>query len=311
MKQAPLYNDIAEGPKDGEAYWLTASDGVRLRAAYWPGGDKGSVFLFPGRTEYIEKYGLAAVALKARGYGTLTIDWRGQGLADRFNRDAYLGDVDSFADYQLDVAELAGMAQELGCPRPWYLLAHSMGGCIGLRAMHLCLAVNAAAFSGPMWGISLSAAMRPGAWALSWATHRLRWGRRYSPGTIKETYVRAAPYQDNMLTTDGDMYAYMQRHAQAHPELMLAGPSLRWLYAALVETRALRAMAPPDFPVITVLGGNERVVDVDPVHHVMARWQRGKFEIADGAEHEIIMEIPMVRNAYFDQATELFSAHPD
>jgi lysophospholipase len=311
MKQAPLYNDIAEGPQDGAAYWLTAADGVRLRAAYWPGGDKGSVFLFPGRTEYIEKYGLAAAALKARGYGTLTIDWRGQGLADRFNSDAYLGDVGSFADYQLDVAELTGMVQELGCPRPWYLLAHSMGGCIGLRAMHLGLAVNAVAFSGPMWGISLSAAMRPAAWALSWATHGLRWGRRYSPGTARETYVREAPYDDNMLTTDSDMYAYMQRHADAHPELMLAGPSLRWLYAALVETRALRTMAPPDIPVVTHLGGKERVVDVGPVHHVMARWKRGQFEIAQGAEHEIILEIPQVRNAFFDQAAELFSAHPD
>ena len=70
-------------------------------------------------------------------------------------------------------------------------------------------------------------------------------------------------------------------------------------------------MAPPDIPVVTHLGGKERVVDVGPVHHVMARWKRGQFEIAQGAEHEIILEIPQVRNAFFDQAAELFSAHPD
>ena len=311
MKQAPLYNDMAEGPQDGAAYWLTASDGLRLRVGWWPGGDMGSVFLFPGRTEYIEKYGLAAAALKERGYGTLTIDWRGQGLADRLDSDVNLGDVGDFADYQLDVAELVRAALELGCPRPWYLIAHSMGGCLGLRAMHQGLAVNAAAFSGPMWGISLSPAMRPAAWALSWATHRLPLGRNYSPGTFSETYVRAAPYDDNMLTTDRDMYAYMQRHAKAHPELMLGGPSLRWLYAALVETRALRATALPDYAVITHLGGKERVIDADPVHSVMARWPGGKFEIAQAAEHEIIMEIPAIRNAFFDQAAALFAKHAD
>ena len=311
MKQAPLYNDLAEGPEGGKAYWLIAPDGVRLRAAYWPGGDKGSVFLFPGRTEYIEKYGLAAAALKARGYGTLTIDWRGQGLAERFDSDTNLGDVGRFADYQLDVAELTQMAQALNCPRPWYLVGHSMGGCIGLRAMHQGLPVNAVAFSGPMWGISLSATMRPLAWALSWATHRLPWGKRYAPGTIRETYVLAEPYKDNMLTTDSEMFAYMKRHADAHPEMMLGGPSLRWLYEALRETRALRAMTPPDYAVITKLGGNDRVVDVGPIHEVMARWPRSKFEVVSGAEHEILMELPAIRNAFFDQAAEIFSAHPD
>lgn len=311
MKQAPLYNDLAAGPEGGAAFWLTAPDGVRLRAGYWPGGDKGSVFLFPGRTEYIEKYGLAAAELKARGYGTLTIDWRGQGLADRFDSDANLGDVGRFADYQLDVAELTQMAQALDCPRPWYLMAHSMGGCIGLRAMHQGLPVNAVAFSGPMWGISLSPTMRPAAWALSWATHRLPWGKKYAPGTIRETYVLAEPCEDNMLTTDSEMFAYMKRHADAHPEMMLGGPSLRWLYEALRETRALRAMTPPDYVVITNLGGNDRVVDVGPIHEVMARWPRSKIEVVSGAEHEIMMELPAIRNAYFDQAAELFSAHPD
>ena len=72
MTPAPLYTDIADGPSGGQAFWLTAEDGVRLRAAIWPGGSKGTVFLLPGRTEYIEKYGRAAGDLAARGFATAT-----------------------------------------------------------------------------------------------------------------------------------------------------------------------------------------------------------------------------------------------
>ncbi len=72
---------------------------------------KGTVLLFPGRTEYIEKYGRAARDLYQRGFATLTVDWRGQGLADRMLEDARIGHVHYFTDYQKDVAAMiAGRA---------------------------------------------------------------------------------------------------------------------------------------------------------------------------------------------------------
>ena len=37
--------------------------------------------------------------------------------------------------------------------RPLHLLAHSMGGCIGLRAVIEGMPVAACVFTGPMWGI--------------------------------------------------------------------------------------------------------------------------------------------------------------
>ena len=42
---------------------MQADDGVTLRLAHWPAASdsRGGVLLFPGRTEYIEKYsGIAA-----------------------------------------------------------------------------------------------------------------------------------------------------------------------------------------------------------------------------------------------------------
>jgi len=56
MRPAPFYQDMAEGPENGAAHWLTTADGVQIRMGHWrTGGEKGTILLFPGRTEYIEK----------------------------------------------------------------------------------------------------------------------------------------------------------------------------------------------------------------------------------------------------------------
>ena len=77
---APLYNVLAQGPDSGKGYWLITQDGVRIRIGVWNSGTKGTVIIFPGRTEYIEKYGDAAKIFALQGYSALAVDWRGQGL---------------------------------------------------------------------------------------------------------------------------------------------------------------------------------------------------------------------------------------
>ncbi|MEP5187140.1 MAG: alpha/beta hydrolase, partial [Marinomonas sp.] len=169
---APLHEDIARGPGGGSAHWIHTHDGLRLRAGHWPAQTsdqtpaKGTVLLFPGRTEYIEKYGDAAAIFAQNGLGTLAIDWRGQGLADRLLKDAVLGHIDEFANYQADVAAMIELATTLELPKPWFLLGHSMGGAIGLRALMEGLPVQAAAFSAPMWDIKLPGPLRPVAYGM-------------------------------------------------------------------------------------------------------------------------------------------------
>jgi len=300
---------MAEGPTGGAAYWITASDGVRLRVAYWPGGDKGTVLIFPGRTEFIEKFGRAAGELVALGYHALVIDWRGQGMADRLIDDPLMGYVEDFADYQLDVAAMMSAADDLGCPRPRFLMAHSMGGCIGLRALHEGLPVKAAAFSAPMWGMLVAPALRPFAGPLVRTMDKFGKGETRAPGTDVETYVKNAPFEDNTLTTDADMYAYLQRHAAQHPELTLSGPSIKWVREAFAETAALQKMTPPNYPVVTFIGTNERIVNSAVTVKLMERWKQGKLTTIKGAEHEIIMEKPATRNKFYAAADALFFNH--
>lgn len=305
---APFLADVAEAPDGVEARWLSGHDEVRIRAAFWRKGTKGTVLLFPGRTEYIEKYGPTAGEFARRGYAMLSVDWRGQGLADRFLPDRMTGHVGLFRDYQQDVAALVTLARGEGLPEPYFLAAHSMGGAIGLRAIYEGLPVRAAAFSAPMWGIHMHPALRPAAWVLSTLSRPLGQGHNYAPGTSPATYVAEAPFADNVLTRDPSMYDFMRRQVSRYPELSLGGPSLHWLNEALRDGMDLRRRPSPSLPCYTTLGTLERVVDPAPIRERMARWPEGRLDVIAGAEHEVMMEVLRVRAHFYDQAAALFDA---
>ena len=306
---APLFTDIGVGKAPGAAYWLRASDGVRIRIGVWaPEATRGTILLFCGRTEYVEKYSIPAGAFAERGFATVAIDWRGQGLADRLLPNPRIGHVNTFDDYQLDVAAVLAAVDALTLPRPLYLLGHSMGGSIGLRALFDGLDVAAAAFSGPMWGIAMAPYLRPVAWGLGRAMPAAGLGNVIAPGTSQTHYVLSAPFEDNTLTRDREMWEMMQNQLRAHPELALGGPSVNWLRQALDDTNLMSVRPSPAVPCITFMGDNERIVDVGRVHARMQNWPNGTLHIIENAEHEVLMEPEPTRNRIFDTMTSAFSA---
>ncbi|MEM9248233.1 MAG: alpha/beta hydrolase [Pseudomonadota bacterium] len=309
MKPAPFLTAIADAAPSARAHWVTASDSIRVRVAELGTGARGTVLLFPGRTEFVEKYGPSGKMFAERGFATVAVDWRGQGLTERPLQDPATGHVNRFEEYQLDVGAFVSTAAALDLPRPWHLVAHSMGGAIGLSALHAGLPVASAVFSGPMWGIAMSPAMRPAAWAITTLSRPLGLGGRIVLGSDASNYVLEAPFEDNVLTTDPEVFAWMKSQLIAHPELALGGPSMTWVNEALFETRALARAAAPPVPCLCVAGANERIVDLPAIRAQMAKWPGGKLVIEPGAEHELMMERPDVRTRFFDMATAHFDTH--
>src|SRR4029079_19339894 len=84
---------------------LKTPDGVSLRTVRWPPppGRKGTVCLFQGRAEFIEKYFETVRDLHARGFAVATLDWRGQGLSDRALSDSRKGHIEDFSQYERDL----------------------------------------------------------------------------------------------------------------------------------------------------------------------------------------------------------------
>ena len=307
LTTAPFHSEIAFGAAGGSAYWAQTSDGHRLRLGVWQReAAKGTVLISPGRTEFIEKYELCADALAQRGFASMAIDWRGQGLADRLLDNPLIGHVAHFSDYQKDVDALVRAARQLEMPRPFFLLAHSMGGAIGLRAAMEGLSVQATAFTGPMWGIRIAPHLRPVAWVLGHVMPRVGQGHRLPPGTRIEHHGLTDGFDDNLLTRDPEQFEMMRKQLEAHPELALGGPSFVWLREALLETRHLAGRPSPNLPCLTFLGTNERIVDVPAIHKRMANWKRGTLELVENGEHEVLMESAAVADPLFDKITNLF-----
>jgi lysophospholipase len=301
-----------------EAFWIEAADGVRLRATRWPcPAAQGAILLLGGRSEYAEKYAPRAAELGAAGYEVATVDWRGQGLSDRLSADPAIGHVGRFADYRRDLEALAGALQAgasgsggIWAPDRRFVLAHSMGGLVALVALATGFGAAAVAFSAPMWGLTLPPRTARLAEALAAAASEIGMGARPAPFSrvSRAGYVASAPFENNALTRDSAEFARMKAAVQAEPRLGLGPPSLSWMAEALGACRRAAALPCPGMPALTLIGSGERVVSVAAIRARMARWPGARLVEFEGARHEVLMELPEVRNAAIAAIADHFAS---
>ena len=294
MSNAPLHN-LLDVPQDGNAMFVSAKDGTQIRVAYWQGGDRGTVLLFPGRTEYIEKYGRMVAKLQARDLNVVVIDWRGQGMSHRYDGRRDRGYVESFQDYQQDIAAALNAPEVVALQGPRMLFSHSMGGCIGLRALVDGLDVEAAVFSSPMWGLPGSAGAKFVLGAVNALGRPFGQHKALVPGTFPTYYAAVNPFEGNELTNDEDYYAMFQAHLKAEPDLGLGGPTIRWAAEAIKEMNTLMDARAPDIPILTFAGTQEIIVDRDAIKSRALSLPNTRFEIIEDGKHEVWMETPKIQ----------------
>lgn len=273
---------------------LRAVDGLALRAAVSPGTGRGVVLLLHGRTEHLEKYASVAPKFTRRGFAVASLDWRGQGGSARLSADARIGHVVDFRSYQRDLAALLAAPEVVELPGPRVVVAHSMGGCVALRALTLgALAGSepaAVVFSAPMWGLAGAAGWLGG--PLASLACALGAGSRYAVGGGPTPYA-LAPFERNVLTSDYEQHARMARLASAHPDYGIGGPSWAWLRAATVEMRTLRQVR-LSVPGLVALGQAEAVVSSAAIRRRVRRDGLGLVEV-EGGKHELFFETPSRR----------------
>lgn len=310
LEPAPFFRAETPAPAEARAFWATGPDGVRIRLGVLGHGPRGTVLCFPGRTEYLEKYGHVAAHMAAAGYGMVAVDWRGQGLSPKLVKGRDLGHVGRFADYQMDVAALIDLAEREEMPRPWVLLAHSMGGCIGLRSLARGMDVAAAAFSAPMWELTISAPLRPIARILPRLVDATPLHRALVPGSGARSYVLTATPENNLLTGDDRTFRWFQQHVRTHPQLALAGPTMRWLAEANAEFDAFPALPAPAQPCRAYVGSREAIVCPRRIRSLAAAWDSLSVVELPDARHEVLMERPALRDAALTDIVALYDSVP-
>lgn len=304
---APYVHGIVPACPRPHTTWLRTDDAARLRSAHWSGGPRGTLVVFNGRTEYIEKYAFLAKPLMQHGYTVAMHDWRGHGLSDRLHKDPDLCHVETFASYQADVDAVLAELECRAAPRPYHLIAHSMGGCIGLRTLHRTDAFRSAVVLAPMWGFYLDRIIGGVALALSTCATLTGFGGSFVHGTSRQSYLQAAGIDRNVLTSCTETFLDLRHQIEACPRLSLGGPSWAWLRAALRETASLRCLAPPVVDALVFLGTDERVIDPEAIKSLMAVWPRGELRIVPGCKHELLMEGNAVRQDLIAQILDFIN----
>ena len=282
-------------PEGGEAFWLTAQDGARLRVFTWKGGDvsRGTAFVFGGRTEFVEKYFEVVGELRARGFAVVSMDWRGQGLSDHMLAEWRKGHIDDFATFDRDLARLMEEVAP-GFPKPWLSLSHSMGGQILIRAAHDHPEwFSRHAFSAPMLGLRFpNRIMEKTIRGLTGFLHLRGRDEAYVPGGSAKANDEI-PFERTILTHDEARYELLQSLVRAEPKLGLGSATVGWLHAAFLSmemTAAPSFLADIEAPVLIARALHDALISPASLEHAASHLRDGTLVTVPEAKHEILIE---------------------
>ena len=304
------------GGYDVHAYYRDAS----VRAHFWAAGQDArdpndkykiagkipilpklqkTIVIFPGFTEFCEKYSKEVLRFHEWGYNVLVIDWPGQGQSGHFGWHPLAVHCDDF-DHHIGamdaIIEKAGLGDH-----DLILFGHSMGGHLALRyAVWRPCNVKAVILSAPM----MAPPVMP-VWLIRIASHLLSnigLSRRHPPFYHALSLDVVRHYRiENTLTRDPRGYEEQFVWFDDAPELRRSGPSVGWINAAYRScvryTLNPYWLAQLKAPVLAFVAGDERVVSasatIRSLPHIR-NLQRVDFE---GARHELMRELPEVTDA--------------
>jgi len=282
-------------------------DGQPLRFARWDatqGPRRGTICLFHGRSEFIEKYFETIADLRRRGFAVATLDWRGQGASFRRVHTHAQGHIDDFSEYERDVVRFMKDVVLPDCPPPYIALAHSMGGNVMLRmaSMRGCW-FERMVLSTPMIGI-----------AATELKHRTQLVRLYAELSVlcgfstafvhggSDKLTGTGEFEGNPLTSDRERWTRNKAILEVAPQLGLASPTNGWLRAAL---RSCAKISAPNYarqvnvPILLFAAGEDTIVSTPAIEEFGVRLKIGAPALIAGARHEILQERDRFRQKFW------------
>lgn len=282
-------------------------DGAPLRFARWEatrGPKRGTVCLFGGRGEYIEKYFEVIAELRRRGFAVATLDWRGQGGSSRALSDPTRGHIVSFSSYDRDLVRFMKDVVLPDYPPPYVALAHSMGGNILLRhAIEPGSWFERMVLCAPMIAIHPERLKYPPGVAQAYAETASLVGlsTRFVPGG-SPVPVEMASFDGNLLTSDRERFERNRAVLQVSPGLGLGSPTYGWMRAALRSCAKVGARGYPDqikVPALLFAAGDDEIVSVSAIERFAVGLKVGTHILMPGARHEILQEQDGVRRRFW------------
>jgi lysophospholipase len=280
---------------------------LKLRFARWEatrGPQRGTVCLFQGRGEFIEKYFEVVADLRRRGFGVATMDWRGQGGSSRMLSNPNKGFVRSFAEFDQDLAYFMKDVVLPNCAPPYIAVAHSMGGHILLRNAskpnswfsRMVLSAPMISIDERRLGVSHGAAR-----AYAEVMSAFGFGSAYVRGG-RGRPIELDPFEGNPLTSDRDRYLRNQQVLVEAPQLGLGSPTVAWLRSAYRSMARLRSPDYPlsvEVPLLLFAAGMDSIVSTQAIEEFALRLKVGTHVLIPQAHHEILQETDEIRQRFW------------
>jgi len=265
--------------------------GRHVRVARWsPNGSlpKAAVLVFPGLSEFIDKYEEVARDLLKRDLLVLSIDWGGQGLSDRPLANRHKIHTVSYEDRLDEIDALMNWSTNAIGDLPTIILGHSMGGHIALRCAsdRPPLRLQAVALSAPMVNIG-GLPGRIGPWAAPIAV-ATGYGEHYLPG--RSDYNAAKEDEiAGRLSSDAERDSWQRELYADNPDLVVGGATWGWLRASLRSVARLRqdnVLERVTCPSMLALAGQEVLVDNDAIRSAAQRMPNATLVELAAAKHD-------------------------
>jgi lysophospholipase len=310
MKELRSSMDLISTPKNpiplgASTGYIEVRKGLRLRFASWQPvlrERRGTVCIFPGRAEFIEKYFEVVGELRRRGFAVAVLDWRGQGGSSRLTRNAFKGHINDFAEYEEDLAHFMKAVVLPDCPAPYFALGHSMAAMVLFSAATKrgCW-FSRMILTAPM--IKIAGLPMPEGMCRNLADGLAICGfnKRAVPGD-KTRYRQDQYFEGNTLTSDRERFLRNLSVLQAAPALATEIPTVGWLKAALDAIQRVQneKFAPRvRVPVMMLAASDDQIVVSKATEALAVRLRAGSQIVLRGSRHEILQERDPIREQFW------------
>ena len=187
--------------------------------------ENGAIVISNGRRENALKYKEVIYDLYRNNYSIYIIDHRGQGFSERIHKlDAQMGHIDDFEFYIDDLKKYYDEIVKKNRHNMIFLIAHSMGGTIGLRYIEKYPSdFNAASFTSPLLGLDFP--------ACEIATLLANERPKYAFGQTSYDQEDNS-FESNKLTNSKLRYEIIKQMYEDFPSTKIGGPSYQWVKQA-------------------------------------------------------------------------------
>lgn len=305
-----------EIPSNATESVTVLNDGWEIRNISWPhriatsADFKGSLLFLPGRGDHYEKYLESLADLYDTGMNVTAFDWRGQGGSGRMLDDPSIGHIEDFGIWIDDLSQVYKVWSENN-PGPHFLMSHSMGGHLVMRALaEKTINPDAVILSAPMLGLLPDPLPFFIRYNIVKLLTKIGLAEKHAWKDSEKPFTPASA-RAKILTHDIERYEDEMFWWQHRPDVKLGPGSWKWVEQAMKSTSSLEkagAIEHIKTKMLILATTADQLVDTDRIIDDANRLPNCELILyGEEAAHELLRECDAVRDSCMDHIKSFIS----